>query len=208
MNDPIAYHVIFSTYGFWPPNDPRGSGSTEVRAPNLRPFGPATPSPSRESVAAVPHDHTLRRMAKQSLKYPEVIFDGYQALSVAKGFATLTARSGYQIHACSILPSHVHMVIAGHHYGIDQVGRLLRQAATKQLLADGRHPFADLRSPTGRLPSVWAQDFWKVFLYTEADVLSAITYVEANPGKECKRPQKWSFVIPLVFAAAGPVPTL
>jgi REP element-mobilizing transposase RayT len=192
----LAYHAIFCTHGFWLPNDPRGSQSTEVRAANLRPFGPATTTDERRSVAALPHDLTARRRAKESLVYPEVVFDGYQALSVAKGFAAATAKSGYVIYACSILPCHVHMVIRRHRYAIEQVVRLLRQFATGQLLRDGRHPFAGQRTAAGRLPSVWGQDFWKVFLFDEADICRAIRYVEDNPVKEGKRPQRWSFVTP------------
>jgi hypothetical protein len=193
----LAYHAIFCTHGFWLPNDPRGSQSTEVRADNLRPFGPATKTDERHSVAAAPHDLTARRRAKELLVYPEVVFDGYQALSVARGFAAATAKSGYVIHACSILPCHVHLVIRRHRYAIEQVGRLLRQSATGHLLRDGRHPFAGQRTAAGRLPSVWAQDFWKVFLFDEAAIRRANCYVEDNPVREGKRPQRWSFVTPL-----------
>jgi hypothetical protein len=137
-----------------------------------------------------------RYRAKQELAYPEVTFDGYQALSVVQGFAAMTAKSGYVIHACASLPSHVHLVIARHHYAIEQVIRLLRQEATRQSLADGRHPFAAHRTSTGRLPSVWAQDFWKVFLFTDEEIRQKIAYVEENPIKEGKRRQNWSFVAP------------
>src|SRR4051812_14608983 len=37
-----GYHAIFAGYGFWLPNEQRGSWSTEVWAPHLRQFGPAT----------------------------------------------------------------------------------------------------------------------------------------------------------------------
>jgi REP element-mobilizing transposase RayT len=196
MRDPVAYHVILSTYGFWLPNDPRGSGSTEVRSPRLRPFGPATPTNHRHSVARKPHDPRLRRLAKKALKYPEVVFDGLQARAVARGFANATQKSGYRVYACSIMPCHAHLVIEQHRYAIDQVVRVLRQNATMQLLEEERHPFASLRNARGRLPSVWGQDFWKVFLYDEIDVLQCIDYVEQNPIKEGNKPQRWKFVIP------------
>jgi REP element-mobilizing transposase RayT len=192
----LAYHVIFCTHGFWLPNDPRGSGSTEVRYEPLRQFGPATTVTTRRSVAGRPHDRQLRQAAKEAMKYPEVFFTGHQALSVGLGFGEMAQKAGYRIHACAILPQHVHMVIARHHYPIEQVVRLLRQAATARLLADGRHPFADQRSPTGRLPSVWAQDFRKMFLFTPEDIQRCIRYVEDNPLKEGKRRQQWAFVIP------------
>ncbi|OAI53588.1 hypothetical protein AYO44_04135 [Planctomycetaceae bacterium SCGC AG-212-F19] len=192
----LAYHVIFCTHGFWLPNDPRGSGSTEVRYKPLRQFGPATTVTTRGSVARRPHDRKLRLAAKEEMKYPEVVFTGHQALSVANGFGAMTAKAGYLIHACSILEQHVHMVIARHRYSIEQVVRLLRQAATLRLLEDGRHPFAGQRSATGRLPSVWAQDFRKVFLFTPQEIRQRIKYVEDNPVKDGKRRQKWPFVTP------------
>jgi hypothetical protein len=59
----IAHHVIVSAYGFWLPNDPRGSWSTVVRNPDLLPFGHATKVTTRQSVAAATHDRTLRAEA-------------------------------------------------------------------------------------------------------------------------------------------------
>ena len=32
----LAYHLVFSAYGFWLPNDPRGSTSREVRIANIK----------------------------------------------------------------------------------------------------------------------------------------------------------------------------
>jgi hypothetical protein len=75
-------------------------------------------------------------------------------------------------------------------------GPPLEQAATNHLLADGRHPFTDRRLASGWLPSVWAQDFWKVFLFAREEVREKILYVEENPVKEGKRRQRWSFVVP------------
>jgi REP element-mobilizing transposase RayT len=196
MGKVLAYHVTFATHGFWLPNDPRGSQSTDVRAENLRPYGEATGSGARRSVAHRRHDVALRRAAKAAMVRPEVVLTGEQALGVAKGFACQTRKSGYAIHACSILPSHAHLVIARHHYAIEQVVRLLRQAATARLLEDGLHPFADQRDEEDRLPSMWAQDFWKAFLFTEEEIVRAIAYVEANPTKEDKPHQRWSFVTP------------
>jgi REP element-mobilizing transposase RayT len=194
----LAYHVTLSNYGFWLPNDPRGSQSTAVRAENLKPYGAATKITCRTSVAGVRHDGQRRRTAKRALVRPEVIFTGLQARSVGTGFAAMAAKSGYLIHACCILPRHSHLVVRRHRYSIEQVVRLLRQAATQQLLADDLHPFAKLRGENGRLPSVWAQDFWKRFLFDEEQIVKAIQYVEENPIKEGKPRQRWSFVTPFV----------
>ena len=190
----IAYHVVMSTYGFWLPNDPRGSNSTEVRADALKPFGPATKTDHARSVANKPHDHRLRFAAKRELKYPPVILTGRQALSIANGFAAQVATSGFRVYAFCILPRHVHLVIGRHRFAIEQVGRLLKQAGTARLLADGLHPFT--REPNGKMPSVWGQDFRHVFLFTTDEVIGRIRYVEANPTKDGKRRQSWPFVVP------------
>ena len=54
--DMIAFHLIISAYGFWLPNDPRGSWSDFVAAWELRKFGPATKVNGRHSYAHDPHD--------------------------------------------------------------------------------------------------------------------------------------------------------
>jgi len=69
----------------------------------------------------------------------------------------------------------------------------MKQAATAQLLSDGRHPFG--RGADGRERSVWGQDSRKVFLSNSVEVRDRIVYVELNPEKEGKRRQTWPFVI-------------
>src|SRR5215208_2833087 len=101
-NPVLAYHLIFTTYGFWLPNDPRGSWSDFVRSWELLFFGKATKIDERHSVARRPHDRELRLAAKKALKHPPVKFSGRQALAVSKGFAKAIAESGYLILACSI----------------------------------------------------------------------------------------------------------
>jgi REP element-mobilizing transposase RayT len=145
-------------------------------------------------VARVEHDRELRRQAKLALTRPEVVFSDKQVGSTATGFATQIEKSGYRVFACAILAQHIHFVVARHKYSIEQVVRLLKQAATLQLLNDNLHPFATQRNSRGTLPSVWEQDFWKVFLCTYDDVLGAIAYVDDNPEKDGKRRQAWTFV--------------
>ncbi|MFV0446687.1 MAG: hypothetical protein ACK5Q5_24205 [Planctomycetaceae bacterium] len=93
-------------------------------------------------------------------------------------------------------------MIARHFYSVEQVVRALRQQATMQLLADGRHPFADQRLASGRLPSVWCQSFWTVFLFNDADILRSIEYVVGNPPRAGLPVQKWSFCTPFDDASS------
>ncbi len=194
MKDILAYHVIFGCYGFWLPNDPRGSGSDDVRSKPLQKFGLPTKVETQTSMAHRPHDVSRRLAAKTALRYLPVKLNGQQALSVSHGFAAQTAKSQFTVWACALMPDHVHLVIRRHHYDIEQVVRLMKQSATLALLKEDRHPFATQRLKSGRLPSVWQQDFRKVFLYSAAEISGRIDYVEQNPIKAGFKPQNWSFV--------------
>jgi REP element-mobilizing transposase RayT len=193
----LAYHAIFTAYGFWLPNDPRGSWSEFVRAWEIfLAGGPATKVTTRRSVAGRRHDVQARLRAKEALTYPPVVFDGYQALSIAHGFGRMIDKVGYQVYACSILPEHVHMVLGRYHYKVETMVRLLKAEATTELIQDDRHPLAEYPFEDGSLPSPWARKCWKVYLDSEEDIARAIAYVERNPRKESKRPQRWKFVFP------------
>jgi REP element-mobilizing transposase RayT len=187
--------VIFTAYGFWLPNDPRGSWSKFVASWELFRFGPATKIETRHSVAHVPHDHEERLAAKAAMKYSAVHFTGVQARAVARGFAECINRGGLKAWACAILPEHVHMVIARHTCKVEQIVGLLKGEATKRLIAENLHPFADHQTDKGT-PTCWARRCWKVFLDSPEDVDRAIRYVEENPTKEGKPPQRWWFVKP------------
>ncbi|MBW3541727.1 MAG: transposase [Planctomycetes bacterium] len=191
-----GYHVIFGTYGFWLPNDPRGSWSDFAASWELVRFGKATKVSTRRSVAAVAHDRQARLAAKQSLKYPPVVLTGEQALAAANGFAEACRKSGFTIWACAILPEHVHLVIARHRFKVEQVTNLLNGEATKRLTRDGLHPLARFARNGQSPPTPWSASRWKVFLNNPADIRRAIRYVEANPLREHKRRQRWPFVTP------------
>jgi hypothetical protein len=193
----LASHVIFTPYGFWLPNDPRGSWSDFVRSWELRVAGgSATKTDTRRSVAGVAHDRALRLRGEEVIAYPPVVFDGPQALAIAVGFKRMITKSSYVVYACSILPEHVPMVIARHRYRVESVVRLLKAEASSELADQGLHPLANLRLADGSLPSPWARGCWKVFLDTAAEIVRAIRYVDDNPLKEGKPRQRWSFVSP------------
>jgi REP element-mobilizing transposase RayT len=188
-----AYHVIWGAYGFWLPNDPCGSWSDFVASWELARFGKASMSESRDS-AALTRLVKWRERAQESLKYLQVILTGQQAQSVGKGFAEAVRKSRFSILACSILPQHVHLVIARHTYEVEQIANLLKGEATKQLKADSLHPHARAAKSNGKVPSMWAVRLWKVYLDNQDAIEAAICYVEENPIKEGKPLQKWSFV--------------
>ena len=189
-----AYHVIFCAYGFWLPNDPRGSWSQWVRSWDLFRYGEATKVTTRRSVAGAKHNHQERNAAKSALHYPPVVFTGNQALSIARGFATAIADANYRINACAILPQHIHVVIERDGRRVELIVSHLKRAASRKLREDNLHPLSEFGEKNKSLPSPWARQCWKVFINDERDYDRSVRYVEDNPVKEGLRPQKWTFV--------------
>lgn len=190
----LAHHSIFGMYGFWLPNDPRGSGSNYIAKWELLQFGKATKTDSPRSVAGNVHDAALRRAAKHVLNYPPVEITGEQALTIVHGFAIACNEAGYRVHACAVLPDHVHLVVGIHKRPIRQIVGHLKSRATRLLKERG------IWWSDGR--PVWGEHGWNVRLETATAVERAIRYVEENPVKEGKRRQHWSFVTPFDLQAA------
>ncbi|MCG3178640.1 MAG: hypothetical protein BIFFINMI_00968 [Phycisphaerae bacterium] len=190
-----ASHVIFGTYGFWLPNDPRGSWSDFVGAWELARFGKATRVTTRASLAWRSHDMAARLAAKKVLKYPFVRLTGRQARAVGRGFGVAAEKGRIAILACSILPEHVHLVLARHRSKAEQVVNYLKGEATRQLLKEGIHPLADLAGSQEEPPQMWARGAWKVFLNSQRDIRRAIDYVRRNPIEEGMPHQRWGFVV-------------
>jgi REP element-mobilizing transposase RayT len=186
----LASHIIFGAYGFWLPNDPRGSWSDFVGSWDLFRYGRATKTIETRSLAHRPHDRALRLAAKAVLKRPAVRFNDLQIRAVGDGFGIYSRRSCVQVLACAVLRDHVHLVIAAHRLAPDQLAVQLKGAATRELARRGIHPFQSDSPP----PKCFARGEWKVYLDTEEDVLRAIRYVEENPTKVGLASQHWDFV--------------
>jgi REP element-mobilizing transposase RayT len=124
-----------------------------------------------------------------------VQFAGIQARAVGRGFDKSFRHGKVMVWACAILPEHVHLVIARHGHPVERLVNFLKGAATRELVAENLHPLAQWQK-RGRPPRCWARGEWKVFLDSEEDVLRAIRYVQDNPSKEGKPPQRWTFVRP------------
>jgi REP element-mobilizing transposase RayT len=190
----LAHHCIFSMYGFWLPNDPRGSGSDYIAMWELFRFGPATKTTSRRSVAAVSHNWQHRLAAKRAMRYPPVELTGRQAVTVVAGFAMACGEADYRIHACAVLPDHIHLVIGAHWRNIRTIVGHLKGRATRLLKERGQWQSDE--------QPVWGAHGWNVRLQSLQAVSRAIAYVEQNPIKERKRPQRWSLVTPFDLGAS------
>ncbi len=152
-----GYHVIMPMYGFWLPNDPRGSWSESVRKWELVRFGKATKSLERAALSELSDsERHQREAAKQALECPAVSIDGHQAAAIAQSFADMASKCNYTFWACAILPEHTHLVIARHTYKVEQIVNLLKGASTSHLVEMHLHPLADYAKSGMCPPRMWA----------------------------------------------------
>jgi hypothetical protein len=190
----LWYHLILTTYGFWLPNDPRGSWSTFVGSWELCKFGRATRTSEKRSLAHEAHDRELRLAAKRALKYPPVRFDELQRQAIADGFATAVEEGGYVVHACCVGHDYAHLVVARHERTIERIASHLKSKATMSLTRQQMHPLRDFTTRDGTIPTPWSAGIWSVFIDDRDHLNSAIRYVERHPAKEGLAPQRWTFV--------------
>lgn len=191
------YHAIFTAYGFWLPNDPRGSWSAFVGSWELHRFGDATKTGARRSVAHAPHDANRRQQAKDSLKYPPVRFDEQQRRCIAAGIEQAVCDVDLALLAGAIGFDHVHLVTERHEQSIEEIVRRVKSRATQHLTRSGCHPLRQFAAPDGTTPTPWAAGCWSVFINDREQLHSAIAYVQRHPAKEGLPPQRWPFVSPV-----------
>ena len=168
-----VYHIVFCLYGFWLPNDPRGSWSDYVGSKRILRFGYATKTETRISVAESAHNYSLRVAQKRGLQYPSVRLSKAQIEAVKLGFQIATEEGGYRVHACAVLPEHTHIVIEWEtNRSVGRVVGHLKARATRSLLSEGLW--------MERKRSIWAEGYWKVFLNTQDDIRRSVEYVTRN----------------------------
>jgi REP element-mobilizing transposase RayT len=195
----IASHIIISAYGFWLPNDPRGSWSDFVGSWELYKFGAATKVNDSRNYAKDAHDVALRRAAKKALKYPLVRFDDAQRNAIAEGFSRACEEGRYVCFACCIGYDHAHLVIERHQRNPERIAGHLKSHATRELTARKIHPLCGHIGKRGGLPTPWSEACWKVFINTDDQLSSAIRYVQRHPCKEGLSDQHWYFTRPFRF---------
>jgi hypothetical protein len=192
----LGFHFVISAYGFWLPNDPRGSWSSTVRQWRLVRFGPATKVSTTRSLANVAHDRTTRTAARSAMKYPPVRFDGPAAGAIGAGLRRASLEAGYSVHALAVLPEHFHLVMGWHDKPIDRIAAHLKVRATGELTRRGLNPMQRFARPDGRMPSPWARNYWCPYITSARQMRIAIRYVQRNPLREGKPVQRWRFVQP------------
>jgi len=125
---PLAWHLIWNTYGTWLPGDARGW---------RRRGDPVRHDP----------DPTLEAAVRAALRFPPLYFDDPQRVVAADAVAASCARRGWDLHAIAVQRAHVHVAVTAPH-AAKQVQRALKADATRALVK--REPALGARVVWGR----------------------------------------------------------
>jgi len=101
----LALHLVFMGYGHWAANDPRGSGSTELRETGFADLGDV------------------------------LWFDHAKRQAIAEAFGQVIATRRYTCWACTVLPDHAHLCIRRHRDAGETIWAALAAAAAQAVRA-------------------------------------------------------------------------
>lgn len=183
----IAHHLIWTVYGWWLPNDPRGSTSKRIACDVISQLGAL--HYGRKKVQPVGREiREFYENAKDVLKYPLLTLDATARAIVAQAFADTIARQKYTCYACVVMPDHVHILIRKHRDAYEEMMQYLQVWSARALRAVG------LR--TSDHPVWTSNGGWSVFLDHPDDVRRTIGYIERNPDPLGLPRQVYDFVTP------------
>lgn len=152
----IGYHLVWTAYGWWLPNDPRGSGSHELRVKKIGDLGPIHEGRKRVQ----PKSAEIRRFYRDAsllLNHDLLTFTAKEVQEIAVAFAEVVRENKYTCYACAIMPDHVHLLIRRHRDRAEDMIANFQEASRNRLIATRfraeDHP-------------VWGGPGWKGFLDT------------------------------------------
>jgi REP-associated tyrosine transposase len=183
----IGHHLVWTVYGAWLPNDPRGSGSHTVHSDSLAELGDVhhgrkQVQPPRREV------REFYERAAELLHHPLLTFNEEERVLIGEAFGDAIAREKYTCYACAVMPDHVHILIRKHRHTAEEISENLRCASRAKLVeANRREP----NHPTwvGGTP-------WSEFVDHPDNLRRTIAYIERNPIKIGLPEQRWPFVLP------------
>jgi REP element-mobilizing transposase RayT len=180
----IAHHLILSAYGSWLPNDPRGSGSEEIRKPTIEALGPIHHGRRRVQ----PPRHELKsfyKSANPKLEHQPLWFSPTHREQIADAFRLTIKKFRYTVWACFIGSNHAHLCVRAHRDSHETMWTHLADQSTTTLTA--LNPELDDHP-------LWADRPYGVFLRTTADIRRTIRYIQSNAMKENLPVQQWDYV--------------
>jgi hypothetical protein len=160
----LASHLIFTGYGHWLPNDPRGSQSAEIRKDQLGAlgeihFGRKRIQPRRDQL------QSFHRKAEPLLDHAILWFDETMRGAIARAFGEVIRSMLYTCWGCAILRDHVHVLLRTHKDCSDEMWDHLAKAAGNSLRAFAMIP---------ENHPIWSSRSHKIYLFSRHDVLVRI----------------------------------
>jgi len=180
----IAHHLIWTAYGWWLPNDPRGSTSHRIASDVIAQLGELHYGRKRVQ----PGGWEIRAFyetASDVLKHPLLEFSGRERTSIGDGFTGVVRSRKYTCYACAIMPDHVHILIRKHRDKAEEMIANLQDASRDRL---------QRTEPRRQGHRVWGGPGWKVFQDHPDDIHRTIRYIRANPAGRRLPAQSWAFV--------------
>ncbi len=182
----IAHHLIFTNYGHWLPNDPRGSGSVEIRKNDLETlgaihYGRKRIQPPRQELKQ------FYRQAEPLLQHKLFWFDNAKRQALGSAVEQAARELRYTLYAFASCGNHSHALVRRHRDDAVTIWSSIADYTRRALQA-----FDDL----GAEHPIWSARPYAVFCYTPDDIRSRIKYINDNPPREGLPPQTWPFVKP------------
>jgi len=180
----IAHHIMWTLYGWWLPNDPRGSTSRTIRKDILSElgevhFGRKRVQPAGRDIRAFYHQ------AAGVLQHPLLEFSPKEFSQVANALEGTIHSLGYTCYACAVMPDHLHLLIRKHRDLAEEMIEKVHSQSRARLAEMG---LREMGHPT------WTRGGWKVFLEHPDEVRRTVAYIESNPIKSRLPRQVWPFV--------------
>ena len=181
-----AYHLIWTAYGWWLPNDPRGSMSHEIRSADIAGLGEL--HYGRRSILPAYRDiKTFYELAQGSLKHTLIKFDDAETELLRLAFGQTIKQRCYTCYACAIMPDHVHMLIRKHRDQAEDMISAFQDAGKAALLEKPQ-------APRVAEHPVWGGPGWRVYLNSPQSIERVAEYIRQNPTKAKQPSQHWPFV--------------
>ena len=121
----IAYHLVWTAYGWWLPNDPRGSGSRSVASNIIAELGELHHGRKRVQ----PTGKIVREFYEHAatiLKFPLLSFDEKARTTIGEAFAQTIEEHRFTCYGCAIMPDHVHVLIRKHKQSVEEMTKRLK----------------------------------------------------------------------------------
>jgi len=180
----FGYHLVWTAYGWWLPNDPRGSMSHYIESNVIAELGEL--HYGRKPVQ--PAGWVIREFydrAAPALKHDLLAFSQDDIRKLAESFGGTIRRERYTCYACAILPDHVHLLIRKHRdLAPEMIAKMQADSQTWILQQQDRDP----------AHPVWGGPGWVVFQDHPDDFRRTIRYIQSNPTKARLPLQTWGFV--------------